>query len=249
MDADLLRMTDGKQRIALLIDADNASSTNIEQILEWLRPHGSVEVGRAYGNSENLRGWKAACDKYVMDAVPPCSKGKNATDIAMVIGAMELFLRRSVDAFALVSSDADFTPLVKHLAGKDVKVYGFGEAKTPKPFRAACTKFTVVPGRVKRSKVKPWAKPAPSPSTLVTPAGDKQKLCADPAFRLALRTAVSTTKAKSGWANLGKVATEISKLPFDLHGYGKFNKLMEATGLFEIRWVGKLAQVRVKPTT
>jgi hypothetical protein len=81
------------------------------------------------------------------------------------------------------------------------------------------------------------------------PAGDKRELCADPAFRLALRTAVAATKAKSGWANMGKVRTEIGKHPFELRGYGKFSRLMEATGLFEIRRVGLVAQVRVKPTT
>jgi NYN domain len=167
----------------------------------------------------------------------------------LVIGAIELFHLRSVDAFGLASSDADFTQLAKHLTDNGMHVYGFGEGKTPASLRDECTEFTVVPGRVKRSKVKEMGKALVSPSKLVTPAGDKQKLCADPAFLQALRTAVVATEAKSGWSLLTRVRTEIDKHPFELRGYGKFSKLMETTGLFEIRRVGLVAQVRVKPQT
>jgi hypothetical protein len=243
-------MTDGKQRIALLIDADNASAANTEQILEKLNRKGCVDVLRANGDEPQVKPWKAALRAHrIKDVQFAHTKGKNATDIALVIGAMELVHLRSVDAFGLVSSDADFTQLAKHLTGNGIHVYGFGEGKTPASLRDACTAFTVVPARGKRSKVKAMGHALASPSRLVTPAGGTHKLCADPAFLQALKSAVIKTRAKSGWAHVGRVRTEIGEQPFDLRGSGKFSKLLAATGLFEIRWVGLVAQVRVKPTT
>jgi hypothetical protein len=243
-------MTDGQQRIALLIDADNASAARIEQILESVKRHGSVEVRRAYGDwsKSHLKPWKAVLPAHRIKGVQQVAytKGKNATDMAMVIGAMDLLRDKSVDAFALVSSDADFTPLVRRLRKAGHPVYGFGNKDTPPPFRDACTEFTVVPDRVKQYKVKAMGKALTNPSKLVTPAADKQKLCADPAFLQALRTAVVATGETSGWAHVGAVRTEISKHPFELRGCGKFSKLMEATGLFEVRRVGLVAQVRVR---
>jgi uncharacterized protein (TIGR00288 family) len=252
-DADLLRMTDGKQRIALLIDADNASARNIDVILTALATHGNADVRLAYGDwkKTHLKGWATKLEAHQIEPVRQVAytKGKNATDMAMVIGAMDLLRDKSVDAFALVSSDADFTPLVRRLRKAGHPVYGFGDQETPTPFRRACTEFEVVPGRAKQSKVKAMGKALKSPSALVTPAGDMQALCADPAFRLALRNAVSMTKAKSGWALLTRVRSEIDKHAFELQGCGKFGKLMEATGLFETRRFGPVVQVRVKPQT
>ena len=246
-------MSDGK-RIALLIDADNVPVSNIDKILTEVDKHGSATVRHAYGNwkGSNLKGWKAVLDVHSIERVGErtSAPGKNATDIAMVIGAMDLLhSTEPIDAYALVSSDADFTPLVERLMEAGAEVFGIGENKAPKSFREACTSFVTLPAPEKRSKVKPWVKPSPSPSNLVTPAVDKQKLCADPAFRLALRSAVTATKAKSGWANLGQVRNEISNQPFELRGSGKFYKLMTATGLFEIRWFGFVVQVRAKPQT
>lgn len=249
-DADLLRMTDGKPRIALLIDADNASAANIEQILDKLSRKGCVSILRAYGDEPQLKPWKAALRAHrIKDVQFANSKGKNATDIALVIGAIDVFHLRPVDAFGLVSSDADFRQLVTHLTDNGIDVYGFGEKKAPAPLRDSCTEFTVVPGRARGSKVKAMGRALAIPSKLVTPAGDKKKLIADPSFLQALRAAVVATKAKSGWANVGSVRNEISKHPFELSGYGKFSRLMEATGLFEVRRVGLVAQVRVKPQT
>jgi uncharacterized protein (TIGR00288 family) len=246
-------MTNGDKRIALLIDADNAPAAKIDVILTEVARHGSANVRRAYGDweSSNLKRWKAKLAEHSIEAVQQSAytQGKNATDMRMVIGAMDLLRDESVDAFALVSSDADFTPLVTRLREAAHEVYGFGEEKTPKPFRAACTQFTVVPGQVKPSKLKPWVKHSSGLVAPGPPAGGKQKLCADPAFHLALRTAVVATKAKSGWANLGQVRNEIGNQRFELRGSGKFSKLIASTGLFEIRRVGLVAQVRVKPQT
>ena len=149
-------MSNGDKRIALLIDADNAPAAKIDVILAQLAQRGSVPVRFAYGDwkSPNLKPWQAVLDRCGIDAVQQMAytKGKNATDIAMVVGAMDLLHDKSIDAFAIVSSDADFTPLVRRLQRAGHKVYGFGEIKAPQPFRDSCTKFTVMEGSVKRSK-------------------------------------------------------------------------------------------------
>ena len=205
-------MSDGKQRIALLIDADNASARNIEGILAALKPHGLVQVRRAYGKAENLRGWEPACDKHAIDAVPPVSSGKNATDISMVIGAMDLFRDKSVDAFALVSSDADFTPLVKRLRDADYEVYGYGRDIAPDSFVTACSAFRYVEG-------------------LQSPDGLHKELIQR------ICSAVDAALTESGWAHLGEVGNQLGKhAPFRVkhHGFPNLLSMIEASGLFTV---------------
>lgn len=136
---------DPRARIALLIDADNSSATKIDLILNELSAYGETSIRRAYGNwtKAGLRPW---ADVLHPRAIRPMqqydySRGKNASDMAMVVDAMSLLYNDHPDAFGIVSSDADFTPLVMHLREKGAAVYGFGERKTPEPFRSACTKF------------------------------------------------------------------------------------------------------------
>ena len=133
------------RRIALLIDADNVSHAKIAPILAELSKYGTANIRRAYGDwgSAGLKGWK---DKLHDFAIRPIqqfsySTGKNATDIALVIDAMELLYTQKLDAFCIASSDADFTPLVMQLKANGHDVYGFGERKTPAPFVNACTTF------------------------------------------------------------------------------------------------------------
>lgn len=133
------------RKIALLIDADNVSHNKIGAMLAELSKYGTANIRRAYGNwaSDGLKGWK---DKLHDFAIRPIqqfnySTGKNATDIALVIDAMELLYTQKLDAFCLASSDADFTPLVMQLRANGHEVYGFGERKTPSPFVNACTAF------------------------------------------------------------------------------------------------------------
>src|SRR6478736_5820818 len=140
------------RRIALLIDADNVSHTKIAAILAELSRYGTANIRRAYGDwaSASLRGWK---DKLHAFAIRPIqqfsySTGKNATDIALVIDAMELLYTQKLDAFCIASSDADFTPLVMQLKANGHDVYGFGERKTPDPFVNACTTFLYLDGLV-----------------------------------------------------------------------------------------------------
>src|SRR6188768_2331242 len=133
------------RRIALLIDADNVSHGKIAAILAELSKYGTANIRRAYGDwgSTSLKGWK---DKLHDFAIKPIqqfsySTGKNATDIALVIDAMELLYTQDLDAFCIASSDADFTPLIMQLKANGHDVYGFGERKTPSPFVNACTTF------------------------------------------------------------------------------------------------------------
>src|SRR5690606_39172873 len=130
-------MADTDTRIALLIDADNAPAAKIDLVLNEVARHGVANVRRAYGNwkSSNLKGWEAVLHEYAIRPIQQFaySSGKNASDMAMVIDAMDLLYARNLDAFAIVSSDADFTPLVMRLLTDGMKVYGFGEKKTPAP--------------------------------------------------------------------------------------------------------------------
>ena len=139
-------MTEPEKRIALLIDADNAPSSKIDVVLAEVARYGVANVRRAYGNwkSPRLKGWEGVLHEYAIRPIQQFaySRGKNASDMAMVIDAMDMLYARNLDGFAIVSSDADFTPLVMRLLTDGVKVYGFGEKKTPEPFVNACSKFT-----------------------------------------------------------------------------------------------------------
>jgi uncharacterized protein (TIGR00288 family) len=140
-------MTD-TPRIALLIDADNARARRLDVVLNELSALGETTIRRAYGNwtKSELKGWQEILhDNAIrpMQQFDP-SKGKNASDMALVVDAVEILHTQRPDAMAIVSSDSDFTPLVMHLREHGVAVYGFGDAKTPAAFQSACTRFLVL---------------------------------------------------------------------------------------------------------
>ena len=145
MEASQTNDTAPNRRIALLIDADNVSHAAISTIVAELSKYGTANIRRAYGDWTNalLKGWKDKLHEFAIRPIQQFSysTGKNATDIALVIDAMELLYTQDLDAFCLVSSDADFTPLVMQLKANGAEVYGFGERKTPEPFANACTTF------------------------------------------------------------------------------------------------------------
>ena len=132
-------------QIALLIDADNAPAQSIRIVISKLEKSGTVNIRKAYGNWEksNLNPWKNRLQKYAIRPVQQYDyvKGKNATDVALTIDAMDLIHTTNIRMFAIVSSDCDFTPLVMRLRERGAIVYGFGESKTPKPFVKACSQF------------------------------------------------------------------------------------------------------------
>ncbi len=167
---------DPRARIALLIDADNSSAKKIDLILNELSAYGETSIRRAYGNWTKA-GLKPWADVLHARAIRPVqqfdySRGKNASDMAMVVDAMALLYNDDPDAFGIVSSDADFTPLVMHLREKGAAVYGFGERKTPEPFRSACTRFLFLDQLAEPDEVRLDEAAAPAAAAPVTQAAD-----------------------------------------------------------------------------
>ena len=237
----------GEKRIALLIDADNAPASKIDVILAEVARHGAANVRRAYGDwkSPHLQGWEATLHSYAIRPIQQFaySRGKNASDMAMVIDAMDLLYARSLDAFAIVSSDADFTPLVMRILTEGQKVYGFGEKKTPEPFVNACSQFTYVEG---------LKQPSEKPADQTLKPSDSKTLRGDARLVLMLRQAVDAVAGDDGWAHLGQVGAQISnQASFDPRNYGyrKLSDLIEATGLFDIKRQDLIVFVRDKRKT
>ena len=133
------------KNIALLIDADNASHHGIDPVLTVLAELGQVNIRRAYGNwaKPALSNWNKISHRYGLQPVQQfdLTKGKNATDIAMTIDAIDLLNDGKVDGFGIMSSDSDFTPLVTRLRQDGIIVYGFGSDKAPQAFKTACTRY------------------------------------------------------------------------------------------------------------
>jgi uncharacterized LabA/DUF88 family protein len=237
-----------KPRIALLIDADNVQADKIELILNELSGLGETSIRRAYGNwtKPGLKGWAAVLHE---NAIRPMqqydySRGKNASDMAMVVDAMALLYTDRPDAFGIVSSDADFTPLVMHLRERGATVYGFGEAKTPEPFKSACSRFLVLDrlqteddqGETEQNAS--TSKASSSGRSRVPTAQLKQ----DAKLVALLRRAVQGAEDESGWARVSTVGNHIAnQSSFDSrnYGYARLIKLLEATDLFDIRDEGK----------
>ena len=223
------------KRIALLIDCDNVSHTAIEGVLEELAKHGTVNVRHAHGdwNNPSLSGW---ADKLHPHAIRPMqqfayTKGKNATDSAMIIDAMDLLYSGNVDAFALMTSDSDFTPLVLRILESGFPVYGFGQKKTPKPFVDSCSPFIYIEN-LESSRESETA------SGSVSPRKSSTILRQDSALVKLLRTAVDQAADDDGWANMGQVASYISNNNSSFssinYGYKRVSDLIKATELFEV---------------
>jgi uncharacterized protein (TIGR00288 family) len=223
-----------RKRIALLIDCDNVSHNSIEGVLEELAKHGTVNVRHAHGdwNNPSLSGWISKLHPHAIRPMQQFAytKGKNATDSAMIIDAMDLLYSKNVDAFALMTSDSDFTPLVMRILEGGFPVFGFGAMKTPQAFVDACSPFiyteNLVPEKADKTENTP-------------PAGRKAKgdLRKDAALVKLLRTAVEQTSEDDGWAHMSKVANYISNnssFSSINYGYKKFSDLIKASELFKV---------------
>jgi len=237
------------RRIALLIDADNVSHNKIAAILAELSKYGTANIRRAYGDwaSTGLKGWKGKLHEFAIRPIQQFSysSGKNATDIALVIDAMELLYTQKPDAFCLASSDADFTPLVMQLKANGHDVYGFGERKTPAPFVNACTTFLYLDSlddSAPETAIEPAAKPmskaksAPTEKTSGNMPAAKS-LAQDTALVTVLRGAVEASTHEDGWASMSAAGSAAKRqAPIDPRNYGvkNFPALFAATGLFDI---------------
>ncbi len=244
------------RRIALLIDADNVSHGKIAAMLAELSKYGVANIRRAYGDwtSPGMKGWTARLHEHAIRPVQQFSysKGKNATDMALVIDAMELLYTQKPDAFCIASSDADFTPLVMQLRANGHDVYGFGERKTPDPFVNACTTFLYLDrlgeegGGTARPEPRAAApaagnaaasKAAPKADAPAEAKASKPPLSQDAKLVAVLRGAVEATAGDDGWAPLDAAGSAARRqAPIDPRNYGarNFPKLFEAVGLFDI---------------
>jgi uncharacterized protein (TIGR00288 family) len=227
---------DANRRIALLIDCDNVSHEAIESVLEELAKYGSVNVRHAHGdwNSPSLKGW---AEKLHPHAIRPMqqfayTKGKNATDSAMIIDAMDLLYSGHVDAFALMTSDSDFTPLVLRILESGMPVYGFGQKKTPKPFVDSCSPFIYIENLIASTAANAEG------SEPTKRKASRADLRQDAALVKLLRTAVEQTADDDDWANLGQVASYISNNVASFssinYGYRRISDLIKATGFFDV---------------
>jgi uncharacterized LabA/DUF88 family protein len=243
----LIRTSPAEANIALLIDADNAPASKIAAILTELAKYGVATVRRAYGNwtSPTLNGWQACLHDYAIRPIQQFdyTKGKNAADTALIIDAMDLLYTQPLDAFALVSSDCDFTPLVMRLLTNGLKVYGFGEQKTPRPFVSACSRFLFL------ETIDQATTPEPPKAALgLKKTGPELK--SDTTLVNLLRGAVSSTQDDDGWSPLTKVGSHITnQSSFDArnYGYAKLSALFEAIDVFEIQRRNHGVYTRIKP--
>jgi uncharacterized LabA/DUF88 family protein len=225
-------------KLAVLIDADNAQPGITDGLLAEVAKYGTAHVKRAYGDwtGTNLRGWK---EQLLTASIQPMQQfayttGKNATDAAMVIDAMDLLYTDRFDGFCLVSSDSDFTRLASRLRESGLTVYGFGERKTPAPFVAACDKFVYTENLVRVTSTASPVGSTEKPNPRRTAAELKQ----DTGLVTLLRSAVDAASDEDGWAPLGAVGNIILKRrpDFDARNYGfpKLSGLIEATTLFHV---------------
>jgi len=218
-------------KLAVLIDADNAQPGIVDDLLTEIANYGIASVKRIYGDwtTPGLKGWKEVLLQHSIQPMQQFAytKGKNATDSAMIIDAMDLLYTGNFNGFCIVSSDSDFTKLASRIRESGLLVYGFGEQKTPSPFVSACDKFIYTEVlRVKTDESEPNVKKSL--------AALKQ----DTRLVSLLRNAVEASSDESGWAHLAPVGSNIAKQSpeFDPRNYGyrKLGDLVSATKLFDI---------------
>jgi uncharacterized LabA/DUF88 family protein len=229
-----------QKKLAVLIDAENAQPEIIEGLLAEIALYGTASVKRIYGNwtTPNLQPWKEVLLNYSIQPMQQFNytTGKNATDSALIIDAMDLLYTGKFDGFCIVSSDSDFTRLAQRIRESGLSVYGFGERKTPKPFVQACDKF-VYTEILRKSRL--TGEQSPEPSKEERAGKSLKQLKGDKIVLNLLRSAVEGCSNDDGWANLADVGGNIvNQSPdFDPRNYGfkKLRDLVEATALFEIK--------------
>ncbi|MDR1411093.1 MAG: NYN domain-containing protein [Spirochaetaceae bacterium] len=222
-------------KLAVLIDADNTQPVIIEGLLDEVAKYGVASVKRIYGDwtSTNLRSWKDRLLEYAIQPIQQFSytSGKNATDSAMIIDAMDLLYSEKLDGFCIVSSDSDFTRLAARLRESGRTVYGFGEKKTPRAFVSVCDKFIyteILRGDYQEEADDDELKPVVKP---------RKEFKLDRKLQKLLRDAVEDLADESGWAYLGGVGQKINNRSseFDPRNYGfkKLGDLFRAIPQFE----------------
>ncbi|AHN27415.1 hypothetical protein SALWKB2_0033 [Snodgrassella alvi wkB2] len=244
--------TENSAKLAVLIDADNASASIVESLLEEIAKYGIASVKRIYGDwSSGLSKWKDALLPHAITPVQQFAytKGKNATDMAMVIDAMDLLYSNTFDGFCIVSSDSDFTRLASRIRENGLTVYGFGQKKTPESFRKACDKFIYTENLLSHTTVDMGEDKVQTPifrNKRKTPAELKQ----DTALMNLFRNAVKEHADDDGWTSLGVIGQYINKVNSDFdarnYGYTKLSYLISAIDIFETQMHGNHLWLRLK---
>lgn len=221
--------TNNNQKLAVLIDADNAQASVIQELLAEVSRYGTATIKRAYGDwtTQNLKGWKEVLHRMAIQPIQQFSytTGKNSTDASLIIDAMDVLHTDRVDGFCLVSSDSDFTRLATRIREAGLVVYGFGERKTPEPFVAACDKFIYT--EILRTE-----------PVQVRAAEDVPAL---PPLKPMVIAALEAAAREDGWAALGPVGSQMTKNhpSFDPRNYGfsKLGELMRKQDYLEVKEV------------
>jgi uncharacterized LabA/DUF88 family protein len=218
-------------KLAVLIDADNASASLVKELLEEVAKFGTATVKRAYGDwtGQQLTGWKDQLNRYAIQPIQQFAytRGKNSTDASLIIDAMDLLYADNVDGFCLVSSDSDFTRLATRLRESRKVVYGLGERKTPEAFRAACDRFVFFEV-LKRGG--PTVEAESAPTDAIDDVPDLEN---------ALRQAFDAVSRDEGWATLSSIGSYIAKNnpSFDtrLYGFRKLSDMIRKQAFVEVR--------------
>ncbi|MBI2260161.1 MAG: NYN domain-containing protein [Caulobacterales bacterium] len=255
MAADPYRPSDRAPRLAVLIDAENASPKIAEALFTEIATLGEASARRIYGDfsSPQIAGWTRVLARLAIQPQQNFAntKGKNSGDIALVIDGMDLLHSGRFDGFCLVSSDADFTRLASRIREEGVDVYGFGERKTPESFRQACTRFIytenlsapVAPGAADDEDAAAPSGPGRGRKTAsaaaptgATPAPGKRP--PSEAARLIATVIADMDEDGDGWVNAGGIANRLRNAYPDFdqrsYGYAKLSDLIRGTGRFEV---------------
>lgn len=233
-------------RLAVLIDAENASARIAEALFSEIATLGEASARRIYGDfaSPQIAGWTRVLARFAIQPQQNFAntKGKNSGDIALVIDAMDLLHSGRFDGFCLVSSDADFTRLAARIREEGVDVYGFGEQKTPESFRQACTRFIYT-----ENLIAPVAVDAGAKSPVVeTPAAKRKP---SEAARLIAAIIADMDEDGDGWVAVGGIGNRLRNAHPDFdqrtYGYAKLSDLIRATGRFEVE-TGERGAMRIR---
>lgn len=233
-----------EDKLAVLIDADNVPYANVKEMLEEISRNGTPTIKRIYADwtKPTVSGWK---NVLLENAITPIQQysyttGKNSSDSALIIDAMDILYSEKVNGFCIVSSDSDFTRLATRLREAGMTVIGFGEKKTPKPFISACDKFIYL--EILKNTIEPES--TDEPETTVTKKAAKPKRKAEPLSKVDARTikliteSVNALADEDGWTFLGNLGSFIIKKKPDFDprnfGFSKLLPLIKSIGKIEI---------------
>lgn len=230
-------------RLAVLIDAENAPSKIADALFEEIAKLGEASVRRIYGDfsGQQLKGWADVLAKYAIDPRQQFAYtvGKNASDITLVIEAMDLLHSGRLDGFCLVSSDSDFTRLAARIREQGIDVFGFGEQKTPESFRQACRRFIYIENLI--------------PLVVARAEGEATPRALMPMSHASKLVTRALSELEAEWVNLGPVGSKLQSLASDFdprtYGHSKLSELVRKLPSLELKRENGHYMVRLKPTS